>query len=91
MDVATRRRVVDDHTLLLNLQGTWFRVEIATLPTAVVSGRSEARFDVVLGRFTAFRPDVDGRHRRHLYGSEAHYAVSKRQSGKRELRACGLR
>jgi hypothetical protein len=29
MEVATRRRVVDDHTLLLNLQGTWFRVEIA--------------------------------------------------------------
>jgi hypothetical protein len=91
MEVATRRRVLDDHTLLLNLQGTWFRVEIATLPTAVVSGRTEARFDVVLGRFTAFRPHVDGGYRRHLYGSETHYAVSKRQSGKRELKACGLR
>jgi hypothetical protein len=90
-DVAARRRVLDDHTLLLNVKDVWFRVEIATLPTAVVSGRSEARFDVVLGRFTAFRPDVDGGHRRHLYGSETHYAVSKRQSGKRELKACGLR
>ena len=56
-----------------------------------MSGRTEARFDVVLGRFTAFRPDVDGGHRRHLYGSETQYAVSKRQSGKRELKACGLR
>jgi len=91
MDVAARRRVVDDHTLLLNLQDTWFRVEVATLPTAVVSGRTEARFDVVLGRFTAFRPDADGSHRRYLYGCETHYAVSKRQSGKRELKACGLR
>jgi hypothetical protein len=90
-DVAARRRVLDDHTLLLNLKDVWFRVEIATLPTAVFSGRSEARFDVVLGRFTAFRPDVDGSHRRYLYGSEMHYAVSKRQSGKRELKACGLR
>jgi hypothetical protein len=90
-EVAARRRVLDDHTLLLNLKDVWYRVEIATLPTAVASGRSEARFDVVLGRFTAFRPDVDGRHRRHLYGSEMHYAVSKRQSGKRELKACGLR
>jgi hypothetical protein len=91
MDVAARRRVVDDHTLLLNLQDTWFRVEIAALPTAVVSGRTEARFDVVLGRFTAFRPHVDGGYRHHLYGFETHYAVSKRQSGKRELKACGLR
>jgi hypothetical protein len=70
------QRMVD--TLLLNLQDTWFRVEIAALPTAVGSGRTEARFDVVLGRFTAFRPDVDGGHRRYLYGYEAHYAVSKR-------------
>ena len=91
MEVATRRRVVGDNTLLLNLQGTWFRVEIAALPTTVVSGRTEARFDVVLGRFTAFRPDVDGGHRRHLYGSQTQYAVSKRQSCKRELKACGLR
>ena len=90
-NLTARRRVVDDHTLLLNLKDVWFRVETATLPTAVVSGRSEARFDVLLGRFTAFRPDVDGAHRRHLYGSEMHYAVSKRQSGKRELKACGLR
>jgi hypothetical protein len=90
-DVLARRRVLDNHTMLLNLKDVWYRVEIATLPTAVANGRSEARFDVVLGRFTAFRPDRDGRHRRHLYGSEMHYAVSKRQSGKRELKACGLR
>jgi hypothetical protein len=57
----------------------------------LVSSRTEARFDVVLGHFTAFCPDVDGGHRRHLYGSETWYAVSKRQSGKRELNACGLR
>jgi hypothetical protein len=90
-DVLARRRVLDDHTLLLNLKNVWYRVEVATLPTAVANGRSEARFDVVLGRFTAFRPDIDGRHRRHLYGSGMHYAVSKRQSGKRELKASGLR
>ena len=90
-EVAARRRVLDEHTLLLNLKDIWFRVEIATLPTAILNGRSQARFDVVLGRFTAFRPDVEGRHRRHLYGSEMHYAVSKRQSGKSELKACGLR
>jgi len=40
---------VGDQTLLLNLQGTWFRVQIAALPTTVTSGRTEARFDVVLG------------------------------------------
>jgi len=89
--VAARRRVLDDHTFLLKFKDVWFRVEVATLPTSVANGRSEARFDVVLGRFTAFRPDVDGGHRRHLYGSETYYAVSKRQSGKRELKACGLR
>ena len=91
MTVAMRRRVLDDRTLLLNLQGIWFRVEIVALPTAIANGRSEARFDVVLGRFTAFRPAVDGGHRRHLYGSETHYAVSKRQCSKRELKASGLR
>jgi hypothetical protein len=91
IEVATRRRVLDDHTLLINVQGTWFRVEIAALPTFVVSGRSEARFDMVLGRFTTFRPGVDGGHRRHIYGSDTLYAISKRQSSKRELKACGMR
>jgi hypothetical protein len=90
-ELAARRRVLDENTLLLNLNDVWFRVDIAPLPTTVVSGRSEARFDVVMGRFTAHRPNVDGAHRRHLYGCETHYAVSKRQSGKRELKACGLR
>lgn len=64
MEVVTRRRVLDDHTLLLNLRGSWFRVETAALPTEVVSGRTDARFDVVLGRFTAFHPNGDGSRRR---------------------------
>jgi hypothetical protein len=63
-ELATRRRFLDDHTLLLKLNDNWFRVEIALLPTAVMSGRSDARFDVVLRRFTSLRPNMDGSHRR---------------------------
>jgi hypothetical protein len=91
MGVTTCPRVLDENTLLPNLQSAWLRVDIAPLPTTVVSGRTEARFDVILGRFTAFGPDVNGGRRRHLYGSEKQFAVSTRQRGKREPKTCGLK
>jgi hypothetical protein len=77
-DLDKRRRVIDEHTLLLLLEGIWYRVGLEALPT-------EPQYDVVLRRKVSHaEPDDD---RKHLYGCARLYAVSKRQLSKRELRA----
>lgn len=100
VEVHSRRRVINDETLLLLLDGLWFEVKMAPLPTVqivetIVQGRvrrkrvADARFDAVLK--TRTRLDQDDADRRNLYGSPSVYAVSKRQLSRKELRAYDLR
>jgi hypothetical protein len=92
---------VDDRTLLLRLNGEWFRVVVDVLPNArfvetIVDGKrrkhisSASRYDAVLRQITSRGMRADSE-RYGLYGSRDLYAVSKRQLSKRELKAHGLR
>jgi hypothetical protein len=72
------------------VEGCWFEVEIASLPQP-----PERRWDVLLRRAVNARTSAE--HRRmddqttiDVYGRAGVYAVSKRQLGAREIRACGL-
>lgn len=97
--IDARRPVIDPETQLLQLAGEWFEVQVAPLPPGsvtviVVDGQEkrsklESRFDVVLKRKTSRFEEEKERSR--LYGSEALYAVAKRQLSRRELRVHGLR
>jgi len=101
-EIAMRRRVVDENTLLLLLNGVWFHVEVDVLPKeriveSVISGKphrrttAESSFDVVLRRKISRAIPSDRRQCEHLYGSGDLYAVSKRQISKREIRVHRLR
>lgn len=101
-EIAMRRRVVDERTLLLLLDGVWFRVEVAVLPKerlveGVVDGKphrrttAESSYDVVLRRNISRAISADRRQCEHLYGSGDLYAVSKRQISTREIKAHRLR
>ncbi len=91
---STRRRwknkpryemvVIDNEHKLVNIDGLWFVVSLATIPGAEVSERP---FDVVLGR-TAFAEDI-----KYSYDNDFHrtwggcrYASQKRQANSREIR-----
>jgi hypothetical protein len=99
-EIDARRRVLDAKTQLLHLAGEWFEVKVAPLPresvsTVFVNGQKkrsrkpEMRFDTVLKRTISGLDERDERIK--LYGSDALYAVSKRQLSRRELRDHGLR
>lgn len=101
-EAAGRRRIVDERTVLLLVDDVWYRVELATLPQTrvvhkVVDGKPhkhvfpEPRYDVVLRRNVSRTVDADMQKCNHLYGSNAVYAVSKRQMSTREIRARQLR
>lgn len=100
--VAGRRRVVDERTLLLLLEGIWFRVEVDVLPKErvvqnLVDGKPQRsvsldpRYDVVLRKTVSRMAHADLRQREYLYGSPDLYAVSKRQLSTWEIRANRLR
>jgi hypothetical protein len=100
-EIEMRRRILDDCTQLHRLAGGWFLVQIAPLPhkhaaefdTKRIGIRREnldARFDVLLRRTTSPVQKADAAARRELYGSDAAYAVSKRQLSRREMKAYGL-
>ena len=102
MEIAARRRKVDERTFLLLLDDIWFRVEVEVLPETrviedVVDGKlrrrraSESRYDVVLKRSISRTADADLERCKHLYGSTDLHAVSKRQISTREIRVYGLR
>ena len=99
-EIATRRRVIDPETQLLQLSGEWFEVRVAVLPSESVtilivdgqkrrSRKAESRFDVVLKRRISRLDERDARIK--LYGSDTLHAVSKRQLSRRELKTHGLR
>jgi len=101
-EIAMRRRVVDERTLLLLLDGVWFRVEVDVWPKerlveSVVGGEphrrttAESRYDIVLRRSISRAVLADRRQCEHLYGSDDLYAVSKRQISTREIKAHHLR
>jgi len=101
-EIAARRRVVDEHVLLLLLQGIWFRVEVGSLPKArvteeIVDGKThrrataEWRYDVILRKSISRQAAADLRECKRLYGSDNLYAVSKRQLSSREIKARNLR
>jgi hypothetical protein len=99
-EILSRRRVIDQRTLLLLLDGDWFEIRLEPLPaTQIVETRAEGkvcrkripapRFDVVMKLPTAL--EDDDRERVRLYGSPSVYAVAKRQLSRRELSRHGLR
>jgi hypothetical protein len=101
-DIARRRRVLDDRTLLMLLDGQWFLVVLDTLPDVhhghqFVDGKrkcyltAESRYDMVLRRKVSRAVDKDGKDSTWLYGKSGLYAVSKHQLSKREMKDRGLR
>jgi hypothetical protein len=101
-EIAARRRVVDERTLLLLLEGIWFRVEVELLPKEcvvedVIDGKArrrvvaELRYDVVLRKAVSRAAHSDLQQCKQLYGSNDRYAVSKRQISTREIKAHQLR
>src|SRR6185436_2191051 len=100
-EIATRRRRLDANTMLLRLNGLWFRVEVAVLPrpTKVIHDApneqrrapyDERRFDVVMKRTTSRRVTGDDNERERLYGARGLYAVRKRQISRREMEQLGV-
>jgi hypothetical protein len=100
--IAMRRRVLDECTLLLLLDDIWFRVETDVLPRErlvenVVDGKpqrrreADLRYDVVLRRHISQAISSDRQQCEQLYGSGDLYAVSKRQIPTREIKAHRLR
>lgn len=100
--IASRRRVVDERTLLLQLEGIWYCVEVGMLPRErviehVIDGKAhrrvlvEPRYDVVLRKPVSRAMQADLRQSEELYGSTDVYAVSKRQISAREIKAHQLR
>ncbi len=101
-EIAARRRVVDERTLLLLLGDLWFRVEVGALPKErvvekVVDGNpqrrvlAEPRYDVVLRRHISRTTPAELQRCERLYGSNELYAVTKRQISSREIKAHQLR
>ncbi|MFZ1100419.1 MAG: hypothetical protein WAN26_13570 [Steroidobacteraceae bacterium] len=102
VEIAKRRRVVDERTFLLLLNDTWFRVEVDLLPEErlvekAVDGKkqkhvvAEPRYDVVLRRHISRAVRADLQQCKHLYGSDELYAVSKQQMSTQEIKAHRLR
>jgi hypothetical protein len=102
VEIATRRRVVDERTFLLLLYGVWYRVETDVLPKVRLVENAadcrphgqviaEPRYDVVLRRNISRTVGTDLQQCEHLYGSKDLYAVSKRQISTREIKAFRLR
>lgn len=98
--LVARRRILNDRTVLLRLDGSWFEITLAQLPAGraierIVDGQCkkrivyDGRYDVVLRRQITLYTDAQERER--LYGSVEVYAVSKRQLSKQEMKAHGLR
>jgi hypothetical protein len=101
-DIAARRRIVGERTLLLLLDSIWFRVEVGVLPKDriienVIDGKShrrviaETRYDVVQHKTVSRASPADLRQCMQLYGSNDLYAVSKRQISRQEIKAHQLR
>ncbi|HEY2677357.1 MAG TPA: hypothetical protein VGI65_10330 [Steroidobacteraceae bacterium] len=84
-EIAGRRRVVDQRTLLLRLEDVWFEVEVDKRPKA------ESWYDAVLRRVVSPGNHVDLQQCMKLYGSSDLYAIGKRQISKQELKKYGLR
>jgi hypothetical protein len=88
-EIAARRRVVNERTLLLRIDGIWYRVEIAPLPDVLTCRQGEIPFDAVLKR-PLNHPHREADRLEYLYGSAKVYGVSKRQVGRRELSLNGI-
>ncbi|HEY4210284.1 MAG TPA: hypothetical protein VGM84_02280 [Steroidobacteraceae bacterium] len=88
-EIAARRRIVNERTLLLRIDGIWFRVEVAPLPDGRTCRGGQIPFDAVLKR-PIIHPQQDADRLAYLYGSETVYGLSKRQAGRRELFANGI-
>jgi hypothetical protein len=102
VEIARRRRHIDERTLLLLLDDVWFRVMMDILPKErlverIIDGKSyrqmtaEPRLDVVLRRTISRTMHAALQRSEYLYGSRELYAVGKRQISTREIKAHGLR
>jgi len=101
-EIASRCRVVDERTLLMLLDGVWFRIGLELLPSEtcvqrVVDGHlqkhviAQPRYDVVLRRIISRNLHPAPRHCEQVYGSSELFAASKRQISTREIKEHGLR
>jgi hypothetical protein len=101
-EIAARRRVLDERTMLMLLDGIWFQVVVDALPRerlieVIADGRpqrqlaAESRYDAVLRRHVSRAVRGDGERCAQLYGARQLYAVSKRQLSSREIRVHRLR
>jgi hypothetical protein len=101
-EIAARRHSVDERTLLLRVEGIWYRVELGVLPkerivaSVIDSTRrrrmfAEPRYDVVLRRAVSRSVQADLRQCKQLYGSMDFYAQNKRQLSSREIKEHQLR
>jgi len=101
-EIAAGRRNVDERTLLLRVEGIWYRVELGVLPkerivaSVIDSTRrrrmfAEPRYDVVLRRAVSRSVQADLRQCKQLYGSMDFYAQNKRQLSSREIKEHQLR
>jgi len=88
-EIAARRRVIGERTLLLRIGWIWYRVEIAPLPDVTTCRQREIPFDAVLRR-PIFHPHQEVERLEYWYGSKGVYGVSKQQAGRRELSAKGV-
>jgi hypothetical protein len=99
-EIRSRRRVIDDQTLLILLDGNWFEIRVEPLPaTQIVETSTQGRvfrkrvpvrrFDVVMKLSVAL--EDDDRERVRLYDSGLVYAVAKRQLSRKELDLYKLR
>lgn len=105
-EIAARRRIIDETTLLLMIDGQWYKVCVAPLPPlylveTVVNGslrrcwRADRVYDAVLRCFVRRDRHDHTERQRFFYGERQHgardvYAVSKRQLSRREIEAHGL-
>lgn len=101
-EIAARRRVLSATEQLLCIREVWYHVEVARLPEALPRSRRgwghnlDRRWDAVRGALVSRRDDYrfgDDHElsNQYLFGAPGLYAVRKRQLGKRELRAAGLK
>jgi hypothetical protein len=101
-EITARRRTMDEHTLLLLVEGIWFRVEVGVLPKnriveSIIEGKphrrtvAEPRYDVILKKTVSRAVQADSTRCKQLYGSIDLYALSKQQISSREIKAHQLR
>jgi hypothetical protein len=89
-ELADGRREISPTQQLHRLDGQWFLVEIAALPSAPTTAWDAVRRCRVVRGPHAARPSIEDRRTQERFGRPGVYAVSKRQLSSREMRHHGV-